>query len=347
MRARRHDGSVGEPIERRRRHSGRVHHPLKDDIVRLRATILASNPHITEQVKWKAPSFCIDGDDRVTFRLPPRGGLQLVLHRGVKVRDATGFTFLDDTGLMEWAADRAIIRLADSAHVRARESLVVTLVHQWMDAHQHRACGAGSTAHFGRSHITGRKENLMGQFAVSLLMTVDGFDGNNEFEPSSEEHQVFNDSLARAEGLVCDHENYELLVPFWDEVDVTDPALPQAERQFAELFRTRRRFVVSGTLEQVDGLATLIKDDPVTHLRDLKAGSGGELMVAAGPALCATLLDHGLIDELEILVLPVILGNGARQIGNLLRKQPLTLIQARALSSGAVVLHYQIKPSAS
>lgn len=186
----------------------------------------------------------------------------------------------------------------------------------------------------------------MGQFIASLLMTVDGFDGNDDFAPTSEEHQVFNDSLARAEGVVYDRDNYELLVPFWDEVDVS-PALPQAERQFAEVFRTRRRFVVSDTLEQVDGLATLIKDDPVSQLRDLKSGGGGDLMVAAGPALCATLLDHGLIDELEILMLPVVLGNGTRQIGNLVRKQPLSLIQARALASGAVALHYQAKKSAS
>ena len=37
----------------------------------------------------------------------------------------------------------------------------------------------------------------MGKFVASLLMTVDGFDGNDDFTPASEEHQVFNDSLAR------------------------------------------------------------------------------------------------------------------------------------------------------
>lgn len=110
-------------------------HAMRDDILGLRAAILASNPRITERIKWKAPSFCIDGDDRVTFRLPPRGGFQLVFHRGVKVRDATGFAFHDTTGLMEWAAaDRAIVRLADSADVESRQSQIVTLVNRWMDA---------------------------------------------------------------------------------------------------------------------------------------------------------------------------------------------------------------------
>lgn len=110
-------------------------HPMKEDIVRLRAAIMSSNPEIAERIKWKAPSFGIDGDDRVTFRLPPRGGLQLVFHRGAKVRDATGFTFDDDTGLMEWAAaDRAIIRLADAADAQDKESRIVTLVNRWIEA---------------------------------------------------------------------------------------------------------------------------------------------------------------------------------------------------------------------
>jgi dihydrofolate reductase len=187
----------------------------------------------------------------------------------------------------------------------------------------------------------------MRKFVASLLMSVDGFDGNDVFAPTGEEHQVFNDLLARTEGMVCDRENHALLVPFWDEVDVSDPVLPPAERQFAEIFRTRPRFVVSDALEPSDSLATLITGDPVPHLRALRAAPGGDLMVAAGSALCAALLDHGLIDEVEILMLPVILGNGARQVGDLVRKQPLELIGVRALASGAVALHYRVKESAS
>jgi hypothetical protein len=61
-------------------------HPMKDEIVEVRAAILASDEQITEHIKWKAPSFCYHGDDRVTFRLLPEG-LQLVFHRGAKVRD--------------------------------------------------------------------------------------------------------------------------------------------------------------------------------------------------------------------------------------------------------------------
>jgi dihydrofolate reductase len=174
-------------------------------------------------------------------------------------------------------------------------------------------------------------------------MSVDGFDANDDFNPTGEDHQVFNDLLARTDGMVCDRENYELLVPYWDDVEISDPALPKAEREFAELFRTRRRYVVSESLEQVDDLAILIREDPIPRLRALRTDSDGDLMIAAGPDLVASLLDHDLIDELEILILPLVLGKGVRQIGDLARKHPLTLTQARALPSGSVFLHYRVK----
>lgn len=183
----------------------------------------------------------------------------------------------------------------------------------------------------------------MGRFVASLLMSVDGFDGNAEFRPTREDHQVFNDLLARTNGVICDRENYETLVPFWDEVDLVDPGLAEMERQFANIFRTRRRIVVSDTLSQVDSRSILIRHDPVPRLRDIKAGTDGDLMVAAGPTLCATLLDHGLIDELDILMLPMVLERGARQIGDLVRTRDLVLIQVRALPSGAGALHYGVQ----
>src|SRR5919112_2628857 len=87
----------------------RLDHPLKEGIERLRVAILDSNEGITEHVKWNAPSFCYAGVDRVTFRLQPGNRLQLILHRGAKVRDdAADFRFEDPSGLLEWvAADRA------------------------------------------------------------------------------------------------------------------------------------------------------------------------------------------------------------------------------------------------
>jgi hypothetical protein len=111
-------------------------HPLKAGIERLRAAILAADDGISEHVKWNAPSFCYAGVDRVTFRLQPGNRLQLILHRGAKVRDdAADFRFEDPSGLLEWvAADRAVITFRDLDDVDARLSAVVDVVRRWVAA---------------------------------------------------------------------------------------------------------------------------------------------------------------------------------------------------------------------
>ncbi|MGC9665162.1 DUF1801 domain-containing protein [Planosporangium sp. 12N6] len=84
-------------------------HPLKEGVEQLRIAILDSNEQITEHVKWKAPSFRYGGEDRVTFKLHPRDRLQLIFHRGAKVRDdSRDFVFQDHSGLLTWVTnDRA------------------------------------------------------------------------------------------------------------------------------------------------------------------------------------------------------------------------------------------------
>ena len=86
----------------------------------LRVLVAGSAEGVTEHIKWNGPSFCIDGDDRITVGLAPRGGVRAILHRGVRVKDATGFVFPDDSGLIQWAApDRGVVAFADEAAVAA------------------------------------------------------------------------------------------------------------------------------------------------------------------------------------------------------------------------------------
>jgi hypothetical protein len=118
------------------RYLAELEHPLKAGVEQLRAAILASDDEITEHVKWNAPSFCHGGVDRVTLRLQPGDRLQLVLHRGAKVRDdAADFRFDDDSGLLDWVApDRAVITFRDLDDVAARRSTVADLVRRWVAA---------------------------------------------------------------------------------------------------------------------------------------------------------------------------------------------------------------------
>jgi hypothetical protein len=110
-------------------------HPLKAVIEDLRPALLAADPRITEQVKWNAPSFCYDGDDRVTFNIRPGGPLLLIFHRGARVKDAAGFAFADETGLMDWKApDRAVVTIASLAAWSANGPTIIALIQRWMEA---------------------------------------------------------------------------------------------------------------------------------------------------------------------------------------------------------------------
>ncbi|RYG39481.1 DUF1801 domain-containing protein [bacterium] len=112
-----------------------LEHPLKTEIERVRSLILDADKAITEQIKWKAPSFCYGGDDRVTFQLRPRDRIQLIFHRGAKVKDSDDFAFEDPTGLFEWAAkDRAIVNLHGMPQIEANEAALAELVKRWVVA---------------------------------------------------------------------------------------------------------------------------------------------------------------------------------------------------------------------
>lgn len=112
-----------------------VDHPRKEAFDYLRTAILRADPQITEQVKWKAPSFCYDGVDRVTFQLRSKD-VQLVFHWGAKVRDdAASFTFDDDSGLMKWrSSNRALVTFKDLSDVKAHEAAFIALVKRWIKA---------------------------------------------------------------------------------------------------------------------------------------------------------------------------------------------------------------------
>lgn len=113
----------------------RLDHPLKVEIEAVRAIVLGANEHLTEHIKWNAPSFCYLGDDRVTFKLHPPDKIQLVLHRGAKVKASKGFAFADDTGILKWvAADRAVVTLTDMHDINAKRDRLATLIDRWVKA---------------------------------------------------------------------------------------------------------------------------------------------------------------------------------------------------------------------
>jgi len=116
----------------------KLEHPLKREIAEVRTLILNAGIPLTELIKWNAPNYRYDGEDRLTFNLHgKRGGFRLVFHCGAKVRTGAGKARLieDGTGLLEWASgDRAIVQFNDANDVQAKKERLVPLIRKWMEA---------------------------------------------------------------------------------------------------------------------------------------------------------------------------------------------------------------------
>ncbi|WNQ10897.1 DUF1801 domain-containing protein [Paenibacillus aurantius] len=115
----------------------RLEHPRKAEIEEVRRLVLAAYPPLTEHIKWNAPSFCWNGEDRITFNLQGKGFFRLIFHCGAKKRTAAGEGSLieDPYGLLEWASpDRAILPFTDREDVRAKRDKLADLVTRWVEA---------------------------------------------------------------------------------------------------------------------------------------------------------------------------------------------------------------------
>lgn len=110
-------------------------HPLKKAMEVLRALILKADKNITEHIKWKAPSFCFGGDDRITFNIHKTDSILLIFHCGAKVKETAGKEPIlqDSTGLLEWlSGDRAVIKLYSLDEVNEKKDKLSKVIKQWI-----------------------------------------------------------------------------------------------------------------------------------------------------------------------------------------------------------------------
>lgn len=108
-------------------------HPRFEDIRRVRTALLAGDDELGERIKWNAPSFGHDGNDRVTFRIQPGDRFEIVLHRGVKKRDDP-FTFDDADHLITWATNDRGVTVVSSPLTDADETRLIALLRRWLQA---------------------------------------------------------------------------------------------------------------------------------------------------------------------------------------------------------------------
>jgi len=175
---------------------------------------------------------------------------------------------------------------------------------------------------------------------ITLDGNFSGPDGGLEhFEPSEEEHQYANDLLLGADAVVLGRRMYEVM-SYWDGVDPKEPQTPRVAAEFAAIYQAKPRFVLSRTLTSVDDKAVLLKDDIIDQVARLKRQDGGYLGLGCGPELLSLFLSHGIVDQMRLLVLPIVLGDGIRLFRDIHELKSLNLLSSQTFGTGSVLLSY-------
>ena len=178
----------------------------------------------------------------------------------------------------------------------------------------------------------------MGRLVYSAIASLDGYiadaDGKWDWSfPSPEVHAFVNDLMRPARTHLYGRRLYEVLIA-WETID--DPA-PEMQ-DYAQLWRTADKVVYSTTLQEVSSARTRIERtfDP-DAVRAIK--ERGDCVIG-GAALAGEAMRHGLVDEVQLLLSPVIVGGGTRALPDGLRID-LELADQRRFENGAVHLAYR------
>jgi dihydrofolate reductase len=111
--------------------------------------------------------------------------------------------------------------------------------------------------------------------------------------------------------------------------------------ELADRVNSMPKYVVSSTLQEPDwNNSRVLKGDVVTEVSKLKQELDGEIVVPASYQLGRTLIEHDLVDEVRLVVFPVVLGDGERLFGETAGKKPMRLVDTRTVGDNLVYLAY-------
>ena len=138
--------------------------------------------------------------------------------------------------------------------------------------------------------------------------------------------------LFESGALLLGRVTYEGFVRYWPTATGTG--------EFGERMNSLPKFVATTTLRSLEWNATPLEGDVMTAVEALKRQEGGNLLVYGSGTFAQTLLRHGLVDELRLMVYPLVLGSGKRLFSGGDRL-PLNLTASRDLGAGVLLLTYE------
>jgi dihydrofolate reductase len=189
------------------------------------------------------------------------------------------------------------------------------------------------------------KEAVVGRIVVTEFVSLDGVmedpggsegtkHGGWSFEISrGEEGDKFKlDETMASDALLLGRVTYEGFAEAW----------PSRDGEFADKFNSMPKYVLSSTLKNPEwNNTTVLEGELAEEVAKLKEAHEGDVVVHGSAQLAQALIDQDLVDELRLMVWPVVLGSGKRLLGETSEKKPLRLASSKTVGDGVAILVYQ------
>jgi dihydrofolate reductase len=190
-----------------------------------------------------------------------------------------------------------------------------------------------------------KRRTEMGKIVITENVTLDGVvqdpSGDEGFDRGGWVGRVMDrpavgkavmDEAMRAEAQLFGRRTYEFLAARW----------PSRSGALADRLNSMPKYVVSSTLDApVWNNSMLLKGNAVDEVSKLREQIDGEIVVAGSIQLARTLLEHDLVDELRLMVYPVVVGAGERLFGDTGEEKPMRLVRTDA-GDGVAFLTYEV-----
>jgi dihydrofolate reductase len=178
----------------------------------------------------------------------------------------------------------------------------------------------------------------MRKVAAGLFSSLDGVvEAPNEWQPTLDEEtgEVLSRMLDEQDALLLGRVTFTQWADYWPT---------STDEPFAGWLNDMPKYVASSTLDSVDqwSNSTLIKGSVADFLTELREQDGGTIGVAGSPSLVRSLIEQGLLDELTLMISPVVAGSGRKRM--FAEDAALTkfdLVEARPTSGGALITTYR------
>jgi dihydrofolate reductase len=153
-----------------------------------------------------------------------------------------------------------------------------------------------------------------------------------EIDRGAEGNKFKLDETLDADALLLGRVTYEGFAAAW----------PSRDDEFADKFNSMPKYVVSSTLQKPDwNNSTVLDGDVAEEVAKLKQQQDGDIVVHGSAQLVQALIEHDLVDELRLMVFPVVLGSGKRLFGDTSDKKRLRLTDSNTVGDGVSILVYE------